>query len=260
MKRKNEKVPGFDEIIFENRNKEYGAYDLRKKNLPATFLSMIGGVTLFSGIVLSGSIGNEKKPIVKPKGPVVVVLTVDKLLADINKLKPDVPAQPKFLIKPAVYMAPDIVDKVDSTDKKLAANSEIDTMKNRPVNTDVTPVGDPISNVVPPDPEPYTIVQEMPVFPGGVEGIMKFISENVKYPTTAVENGLEGKVILRFVVSTDGSVKRIEILRSVDPILDQEAIRVISQMPKWKPGKNNGTPAAVWFSVPVTFRLKKGAY
>ncbi len=256
MKRKNEKVPGFDEIIFENRNKEYGAYDLRKKNLPATFLSMVGGVALFSGIVLSGSIGNEKRPIVMPKGPKVVVLTVDKSLADVNKLKPDVPPQPKF-IKPTPYMAPDIVDKIDSNDKQLAAVSELDTMKNRPVDTDVTLVNDPISNIVPVDPDPVSIVQEMPEFPGGTDGIMKFISENVKYPPKAVENGLEGRVILRFVVSTDGSVKRIEILRSVDPVLDQEAVRVISQMPKWKPGKNNGTPAAVWFSVPVTFRLKK---
>jgi protein TonB len=259
MKRKNEKVPGFDEIIFENRNKEYGAYDLRKKNLPATFLSMIGGVALFSGIVIAISLGSEKKMIADDGGPLIVVATFDKSIPDINKLKPDVPPEPKLTIKVRPYIAPIIVDKLDSNDRTMDATSSLDSAQNRPVDTTMIPENDPI-NLGTPEPEPVVFVKEMPEFPGGEPGLLKYINDNIKYPTTAIDNGIEGKVILRFVVSTDGSVKRIQILRSVDPLLDQEAIRVISQMPKWKPGKNNGTPAAVWFSVPVTFRISKGTF
>jgi periplasmic protein TonB len=259
MKRKNEKVPGFDEIIFENRNKEYGAYDLRKKNLPATFWSVLGAVALFSGIVIAIALGSEKNVIADDRGPVIVVATFDKSIPDINKLKPDVPPEPKLVIKPNPYVAPEIVEKLDSNDRTMVAVASLDTTRNRPVDNTVTTVNEPV-NVIPPEPDPLIVVQEMPEFPGGSDGILKFINENIKYPASAIENGIEGKVILRFVVSTDGSVKRIEILRSIDPVLDQEAIRVISQMPKWKPGKNNGTPAAVWFSVPVTFMIKKGSF
>jgi protein TonB len=255
MKRKNEKVPGFDEIIFENRNKEYGAYDLRKKNLPATFFSMIGGVALFSAIIISVALGSEKKVNATEGGLHIVTATFDNTIPDLNKLKPDVPALPKFNIN----AAPVVVAKLDTGDIEMVAAVTLDTTKNKPVDVVTTPNIEPV-NIVPSDPEPLVIVQEMPEFPGGNDGIMKFINDNIKYPPAAVDNGVEGKVILRFVVSTDGSVRRIEILRSVDPVLDQEAIRVISKMPKWKPGKNNGTPAAVWFSVPVFFKIKKGTF
>jgi protein TonB len=182
---------------------------------------------------------------------------MDNTLVDINKLKPDVPPELKPVIKVYPYVAPVIVDNVDSTDKQMIANSALDSSNtNRPVDKNIDQVTDS-DPVVPTDPEPFIILPEMPVFPGGPNALMKYINDNIIYPSSAVDNGIEGKVILRFVVWTDGSVRRIEILRGADPLLDQEAVRVISQMPKWKPGKNNGTPAAVWFSVPVTFRLKK---
>ena len=86
---------------------------------------------------------------------------------------------------------------------------------------------------------------------------MKFIAENLKYPEEALRNNLEGRVMLRFVVSAEGSVKRIEVMRSVHPVLDEEAIRVINLLPDWKPGRQNGKPVPVWFSVPVYFQLKE---
>jgi protein TonB len=259
MKRKNEKVPGFDEIIFENRNKEYGAYDLRKKNLPATFLSMIGGVALFSGIIIAVSLGSERKVTAGGKGQIVVVATFDKTIHDLIKLKPDVPPLPKTIVKPTPYVPPLIVDKLDSNDRTMVAIVDLDTMRNKPVDVIIKPDVVQIE-AVPSEPDYPVFVEEMPEFPGGQTALLKYINGSINYPSSAVENGIEGRVILKFVVWTDGSVKKIELLRSVDPLLDQEAIRVISMMPKWKPGKNNGTPAPVWFSVPVTFKIKKSSY
>lgn len=257
MKKKNEKVPGFDEIIFENRNKEYGAYDLRKKYLPATFWSIIGGVVLFSGLIITLSLTMEKDAAAVNHKEFYIISRMDSSLIDVNKLKPDVPPVQKPEIKVDVYVAPVIVDKVDSTDKGMMANSVLDsTNTNRPVDNNIVPVNDP-DPVIPVNPEPVVIVTEMPIFPGGNEAMLKYIYDNIIYPPIPLENGVEGRVTLKFVIWTDGSVRRIEILKGVDPMLDQEAVRVISQMPKWKPGKNNGTPAAVWFSVPVTFRIKR---
>jgi protein TonB len=110
--------------------------------------------------------------------------------------------------------------------------------------------------IVPAEPEPYVVVQEMPSFPGGKEALLRYISETVVYPEDAIQNRIEGTVILRFVVSSTGEVTRVEVTRSVDPLLDSEALRVISSLPRWKPGRQDGNPVPVWFSVPVVFVLR----
>ena len=98
--------------------------------------------------------------------------------------------------------------------------------------------------------------EEMPLFPGGDAALLKFLSQNVKYPDIAVENGITGKVTVNFVVNKDGSVSDAKILRGVDPALDKEALRVIYSMPKWKPGKQSGKPVRVSYSVPINFMLQ----
>lgn len=104
----------------------------------------------------------------------------------------------------------------------------------------------------------FMVVEEMPEFPGGTQGLFQYLSENVKYPVIAQENGIQGRVVCRFIVNTDGSITDIEVLRSGgDPSLDKEAVRVISSMPNWKPGKHKGKPVRVRYSVPVSFKLTK---
>ena len=120
----------------------------------------------------------------------------------------------------------------------------------------IEPAGDPVI-IVKEEPEPKIFVEEMPVFPGGDMALMKFIYDNIKYPAEAADNNVEGRVVLKFVVSADGSVTRIQVLKGVHPVLDREAERVVSMFPKWKPGRQNGEPVPVWFTVPVTFTLKK---
>lgn len=102
----------------------------------------------------------------------------------------------------------------------------------------------------------FTVVEEMPKFPGGDSELLKFIAKSIKYPVIAQENGIQGRVICSFVVNRDGSVVDAEVLRGVDPSLDKEALRVIATMPKWTPGKQRGKPVRVKYTVPITFRLQ----
>lgn len=102
----------------------------------------------------------------------------------------------------------------------------------------------------------FTVVEEMPQFPGGDGELLKFISKSIKYPVIAQENGIQGRVVCSFVVNRDGSIVDAEVVRGVDPSLDKEALRVINTMPKWTPGKQRGKPVRVKYTVPITFRLQ----
>ena len=102
----------------------------------------------------------------------------------------------------------------------------------------------------------YDVIEEMPQYPGGPSGLFQFLSQNIKYPVVAEENGVQGRVIVTFIVEKDGSISNVTIVKSVDPSLDKEAIRVIKSMPKWIPGKQKGAPVRVKYTVPVTFRLQ----
>ena len=103
----------------------------------------------------------------------------------------------------------------------------------------------------------FVVVETMPEFPGGQQALFKYLSENVKYPVIAQENGIQGRVICQFVVNKDGSIVDVEVVRSGgDASLDKEAVRVIKSMPKWKPGKQRGKAVRVKYTVPVNFRLQ----
>ena len=104
--------------------------------------------------------------------------------------------------------------------------------------------------------EIFQVVEEQPMFPGGMEEMMKFLQQNIKYPTEAQEQGKQGRVIVQFVVNKDGSISNDSVVRSVDPLLDAEALRVVRSMPNWKPGKQRGKEVRVRFTLPVMFHLK----
>ncbi|SCD19828.1 TonB-dependent receptor [Proteiniphilum saccharofermentans] len=119
--------------------------------------------------------------------------------------------------------------------------------------------------IPPPPPKPkqeevteeiFVVVEEQPEFPGGQAAMMKFLSDNIRYPVIAQENGIQGRVICNFVVERDGSITDVQVVRGQDPSLDREAIRVIQQMPRWKPGKQRGSAVRVRFTLPVVFRLQ----
>ena len=106
--------------------------------------------------------------------------------------------------------------------------------------------------------EVFVVVEKMPVYPGGDEALFRFIYENVRYPAEAKEQGIQGKVILRFMIASDGAVEDITVVRGVHPLLDAEAIRVMSILPGWTPGTQGGKPVNVWYSVPISFSLSSG--
>lgn len=104
--------------------------------------------------------------------------------------------------------------------------------------------------------EVFDMVEQMPQFPGGTAELMKFIGENLKYPTIAQENGIQGRAVCQFVVGKDGKVRDAKVVKGLDPHCDKEALRVILALPRWIPGKQNGRPVSVKFTVPITFRLQ----
>ena len=104
--------------------------------------------------------------------------------------------------------------------------------------------------------EIFTSVEQMPQFPGGESALMKFLSSHINYPPMAAENNVQGKVIVQFVVDKTGKVGEVKIVRSVDKDLDHEAIRVCQALPKFTPGRQNGRPVSVWFTLPIQFKLQ----
>ncbi len=170
---------------------------------------------------------------------------------EITRRDPTPPPPPP----PPEPEAPEIIEVVEEkVETKLEIKTE-DDQSQRQLNTYVPPP--------PPKPkqeevtdEIFVVVEDQPAFPGGNAAMMKFLSDNIKYPVIAQENGIQGRVICNFVVEKDGSITDVQVVRGVDPSLDREAVRVVQQMPRWKPGKQRGQAVRVRFTLPVVFRLQ----
>lgn len=140
-------------------------------------------------------------------------------------------------------------------DKKRDKDIKTEDMVLAPDSTD-TPVPDETVEGDKDFGDVFEVVEVQPQFPGGIEELSKFLSDNIRYPTEAQEKNIQGRVIARFVVEKDGSLSTFTVMRGVDPLLDNEAIRVLKQMPKWIPGKQRGEVARVVITLPVVFRLQ----
>lgn len=159
----------------------------------------------------------------------------------VSKVMPVVQAQ---AATPASAVAELPVQRAESVAREAEAQPE---------------AGAPEAIVPVPDGEVYDIAEQQPEFPGGQGAFMKWLADNIKYPAEAAKNGIEGRVIVQFVIGSDGTVSDAVVRRSVDPLLDAEALRVINAMPAWTPGKQDGKPVAVRYTIPVTFRTDGGA-
>lgn len=161
------------------------------------------------------------------------------------KQAPPPPEAPK--VEEVLQIAENDADVQETTIQSSEENNQAVEIKY------VAPV---VEEEEPEEAEIFMVVEEMPEFPGGMAECLKFLGENIKYPTIAQENGVQGRVIVQFVVNQDGSIVDPVVVRSVDPYLDKEALRVIKTMPKWKPGKQRGKAVRVKYTVPVTFKLQ----
>ncbi|MBO5951110.1 MAG: energy transducer TonB [Bacteroidaceae bacterium] len=120
---------------------------------------------------------------------------------------------------------------------------------------DISEVENIVVEEEPEEEAPFMVVEDMPQFPGGDAALVEYLAKNIKYPAICRENNIQGRVLIQFIVNKDGSVVEPEVIKSVNPYLDKEALRVISTMPKWKPGSQRGKPVRVKYTVPVNFRL-----
>ena len=262
------------ELIFKDRNKEYGAYDMRldtpKRHNLATLIVIVVVILVITLPMLIKFITPEKEN----KIVVNEVTTLAKLPeAEIKRneelqpmMKPTTPPPPlKSTIK---FTAPVIKkdeevgeeDVIKSQDEVAArgnvAISIADVKGNDEIDgQDIADFKDFVAPEVEEE-EVYIIVEQMPGFPGGEEALLKYISDHIEYPTMAVERGIEGRVTVRFVVNKDGYVQDVTVIRGVHELLDKEAVRVIQSLPRWNPGKQNGVAVAVYYNVPVNFTLQ----
>ena len=274
--------PKWVEMVFAGKNKEYGAYQLRKgtsgRNIKSLLILVIAAALV--GGFLAWKVIEQKQA--EEQQAYMEAMELAKLQQQAKKEeKKKEPVKPKIEPKKEIpvaretqkFTAPVIkkdelvkeenqVKQMDKLDDKVAVGTEDkEGVKDRTVEavrSEIAVAAPP----PPPAPKPevatkvFDVVEEMPSFPGGSAALMSYLSSNTKYPVVAQENGVQGRVIVSFVVERDGSISDVKVARSVDPSLDREAQRVVKSMPKWKPGKQNGSAVRVKYTVPVVFRLQ----
>ena len=262
------------DIIFDRHNKRYGGYELRRtypQRIRKALLSVVFGVGVVSALpVIAAHMGRHNDDIA----------VVSKKPIDVHTLifptppKPDVPLPPEHLSAPPVH-----VNTQEFRQLVVARNEDVekpptpvDSLAGKQIAVITSTNGKAFDGSIADDviddgngkagghdlvenPGPHKIfkyVEQMPVFNGDVN---QWLGRHTQYPDAARENGIAGRVIVQFVVNEDGSVSNAEAVKKASPALDAEAIRVVSAMPKWKPGKQNGIPVKVYFTLPVTFQL-----
>jgi len=273
------KIDLFDQqwidLVFEGKNETYGAYELRKntnsRNLKA-FIAMVLGIAAIVAVVLlkntiqeailANSSHDEEME--------MAVLVEEKMEAEVERNEPVVFEQQEvveLVASSEKFTAPEITDEVPPEEvmrgqEDLAqTNTKIGVYQVEGNDEEAGEVLKAQQVVVTEQPKEeetkiFEVVEQMPSFPGGDAALMQFLSKNIKYPVVAEENGIQGRVIATFVVERDGSITDVKVVKSVDPSLDKEAVRVLKSMPKWIPGKQNGSAVRVKYTVPVTFRLQ----
>ena len=273
--------PKWVDLVFAGKNQDYGAYKLRKgtsgRNIKALVIliiaaALVGGFLAWKVIEQKNAEQQQAymeamqlaqlqkeakkqedkkqeqvKPKVEPKKEIPVARETQKFVAPVIKKDE--------LVKESNQMK-----QMDQLDAKIAVGTEThEGAKDRTIEA----VRNDIAVATPP-PAPkeevtqkvFDVVEVMPSFPGGQGALIQYLNSHVKYPVVAQENGIQGRVTISFVVERDGSITDVKVARSVDPSLDKEAARVVSSMPRWTPGKQNGSAVRVKYNVPVSFKLQ----
>lgn len=265
------------DLVFENRNQAYGAYVLRKgtgkRNVIAILAVILLAIACQIGLTLKNiadeaaakrqamqeaveiSALEQKKEAKVERKEVVKQENVEKV---VEKVKSSV----KFTapeIKKDNEVRPE--DEMKSQEEIMSSKLSVGSfdVKGNDEGGEVLKAKEVIATepVKPKEEENkvFDVVEQMPSFPGGNAALMNYLSQNIKYPVIAEENGIQGRVIVQFVVGKDGHISDVRVAKSVDPSLDKEAVRVVKGMPRWIPGKQNGQAVTVRYTLPVTFRL-----
>jgi protein TonB len=251
------RIPDFDEIVFKTRNKEYGAYSLRKRYNRILLLAFIIGMVVLFTAIITPYLRATVLQIKGAKEERQVIAVMENLeQPDELKVEPPPPPPPTETQQQLKYVAPEVVDSVAPEEEVqiMTMDETVETIEDEEVVEVVETVQEEVEEYKPPD-EVFIIVEEMPEFPGGNEALLKYVYENLQYPEIARENGIEGNVYVKFCITYQGKVEQISILRGVDPSLDAEAIRVVGTLPHFKPGRQGGNPVNVWYQFRIQFQL-----
>jgi protein TonB len=254
------KILSFDDIVFEERNKEYGAYRLRKKYPRSVILGLIIALLIGSTAIITPYINAKALENRAKKEERRVEIKMENLDQPAEQIAPPPPPPPPpaEAVQQAKYVPPVVVDSIKPEEVRqlMTVDQAVDVVKNEEVIEVVEQKVEEVVQEQEEEQEPFVVVEEMPMFPGGDPALLKYIAENTVYPEIAKENNIQGRVIVRFCVTAKGGVSQVSVLKGVDPELDKEAIRVVTTLPPFKPGKQGGKPVPVWYMVPITFTLK----
>lgn len=273
------------DIVFEGKNKEFGAYQLRstsdRRHNKAVLFTIIGLIVVLVGGYFWGMYSDYKRAEYEAQ----LQAQLEQQLAALAEepVEEDQPEENQAIEEPEPEQATpeEILNTIKDTQIAVVADTEVKediTSKDEVQEStaaagattfdkgtdDLNVVRDHKDEIIVEEkkPEPkkdeiFTAVEQMPQFPGGDAELYKWISSHIKYPTMAAENNIQGRVTVRFVVKEDGSIGRVEVLRGKDPDLDKEAQRVVKTLPKFIPGKMNGRAVQVWYTLPINFKLQQ---
>ena len=264
------------DLVFEGRNQAYGAYQLRKGTSKRNIWAMVfvAAVAALAYIGLSAYNSYQEAQKARFEAEMEASLLEQKKEAKVER-KAEAPkvekAQVVERVKSSIAFTPPVIKKDSEVrpEDELKTQDELKETKTAIGSFDVKGNDEGaevlkakeiiVQEVEKPKEEEtkvFDVVEQMPSFPGGMGALMQYLSSHIKYPVVAEENGIQGRVICTFIVERDGSITDTRVARSVDPSLDKEAVRVINSMPRWIPGKQNGSACRVKFTLPVTFKLQ----
>ena len=264
------------DLVFEGRNKSYGAYRLRRSTTKRNIIAVISVLILVLAcfiILTVKNIVDEQRAKVAVTQVTELSLNQPKKKAEVKQKKIEIKQPEKVVerVKSSIKFTAPVIKKDEEVkpEEELKTQDELMNTKvaigtfnvigNDDANGEVLKAKEVIAQPEPPKEEEnkvFEVVEQMPSFPGGDAALMKYLQENTHYPTIAAENGVQGRVVVGFVVEKDGSITDVTVIKSQDPSLDREAARVVKSMPRWIPGKQNGSAVRVKYQVPVTFRLQ----
>ena len=243
------------DLVFEGKNHAYGAYQLRKetgkRNLYALGVMFLIALIIATIVAVKGVVENAMKSDVAIDADVELSKLAEKKEAQVErKEEPKIEKVEVEKVKSSVKFTAPEIKKDDEVKPEEELKSQEDlSLKAKEAIAQPEPPKEEETKV-------FDVVEQMPSFPGGPSALFEYLSKNIKYPVVAEENGIQGRVIVSFVVEKDGSITDVRVVKSVDPSLDKEAQRVVKSMPRWIPGKQNGSAVRVKYTVPVTFRLQ----
>jgi periplasmic protein TonB len=252
----------FDDLVFEHRNKEYGAYPIRKKYNSTIIISILVASFIVCALVIFPylQINGTKNDLGRQIRLRYVEMKLDKLEPPKEDIYvPPVPKPPPpNTIANIAYIAPVIVDTLLPAEKQLPTVAEVESSNPETNKNAISGTGNGDDLLTGQDgeksDEPFIYVEVNPTFKGGgIEKFRDWVQKRTIYPQIAQDNGIQGKVILTFIVERDGSVSNVRVIKSVDKLLDDEAVKAIESSPKWSPGLQRGRPVRVRFNIPLVF-------